>query len=472
MFVMNVVVENHKRLKCFKLDTKGKSVVIAGKPGEGKTTAISAIWEVLEASADPITHGEKKGRIKVTLGEPDQQYRVFAERIHRPSGDEIAITTSDGERISAPVFKQLFLNSFAKDPLALMSTKGNERVKLLLALAKFPEGSPSLEELNSTRISEESKRLDLGRDVKRYKARVGEEVPAVDPVDVMELNEKLHAAIEANSEVEKKRSAVADLERRIETGCGMIDSTKEEIRNIESARIEAIKRQKAALEEYIERTKRELDSFLINQDAKITKLKDNLFRYEQTKERLETELVEKKEETKSTSVCDVNKIAEQIQRAGLINSQAQKRKDWERARAELEATEMAFKTSQDTIEAIDAKKREILAAAQWPVEGLSIDDSGDVTYNGCLWDNLGTADQIVVSARLLAARLGKLRCCRIDRAESLSADQRKNLIEVLEGLGVQVLMARVSEESAVESTEIRIVDGVYADNVAQQGLEL
>ena len=113
------------------------------------------------------------------------------------------------------------------------------------------------------------------------------------------------------------------------------------------------------------------------------------------------------------------------------------------------------------VKGVDSDKKEALDNAKYPVEGLRIED-GKVYYKDSLLENSGTARQIYVSTALVASTMNGIKAMRIDRAESMSGDDRKALVTSCNKLGIQVLMSRVSESGIVDG-EITISEGVYND---------
>ena len=123
------------------------------------------------------------------------------------------------------------------------------------------------------------------------------------------------------------------------------------------------------------------------------------------------------------------------------------------------------------IQAIDQEKADRLAAAEFPVPGLSFD--GDtVTLDGLPFQQASSSEQLKVSMAICAKMNPRLKLCRIKDGALLDESKLALLHSMAEQLGVQVLMEVVGEGDATIVIEDGTVKGAKAQTaaVAQPGL--
>ena len=119
------------------------------------------------------------------------------------------------------------------------------------------------------------------------------------------------------------------------------------------------------------------------------------------------------------------------------------------ARAEaLEAAENdALSKAAETdlaIRDIDQRKAEGLAAASFPVPGLSFSEDG-ILYQGQPFEQASTAEKIRVSFAVATAKPGTIRVVLIRNAESLDSSNLELIGKLAEDAGFQVWCERVQE---------------------------
>lgn len=424
MKIIRVEITNYKKIKVFDVILNGKNLVVAGSPNEGKTTAVSALWEVTKSVADAIMHGEKKGVIRVTLGEPEDQYRIFAERVYTPSGNTINITNNDGRKLSAGTVKDL-LNKISSDPLALLDKKGNELTKFLLGVAELPEGF-DIAKLDSERAELETKRLDANRLRDVLKKQAGDAPEKVEETDTQPIIDELKTVSDHNAKIEVAKEKYKTIKQEETNNNAAIDEWLIEIDQYKTL-IETLEH----LVDNGRAKSKEIDEKIIIADNWLIENE------EKSSEEIKTKLDSANENNKKVAVFE----------------------QWVKKNNERTCAELEYKQLDKKVKEIDQKKKDGLANAKFPVEGLNISDN-KVYYNDCLLENCGTEIQIKVSAALVASQTSGIKVMRIDRAESMGQKERNWLLETCKELGVQVCMSRVAEEKIYDN-EIQIVDGEY-----------
>jgi hypothetical protein len=168
-----------------------------------------------------------------------------------------------------------------------------------------------------------------------------------------------------------------------------------------------------------------------------------------------TDIVEKIKDLDTTA------IRAEIANAESVNKRAAQYEAWTANNAKYEAAVEKHKDIDEHVKVLNAKRKEALDNATWPLEGLEIID-GDILYNGCLFDNLGESETMLVCAALAISdiKAHPIKVVRMDGVESMSKADYEQLRELFNGEGIQVLSTRVSRGDT-EPNEITIVDGEY-----------
>jgi hypothetical protein len=120
-------------------------------------------------------------------------------------------------------------------------------------------------------------------------------------------------------------------------------------------------------------------------------------------------------------------IREQIARADEINKAADTRERRDSLLEDLQAAEDESERLTGLILAADAEKRDLIASAALPIDGLSFDEDG-VAYNGVPFDQSSAAERLRVSVAMAMAMNPELRVICIRDASLLDADSRAALV--------------------------------------------
>ena len=406
--ILQVEITNYKRLGAFMVELDGGNLAVAGSTDQGKTTAISALWELLNVASDPIKRGEKKARIKILLGNGSEN--VVAERTVTASTSKISVHVEDlaGEKtrkITAKEFKTWF-SGLAVNPHNIMKMKPTEQIKTLISAAHLPEGF-DLDALDLEIKNAETARAETDTVRKRLQAKLKdaepEQVKRVDPAELItkiqrggELNLD-RASIQADQEnfpvhirnqelaIENARAIIAETQKKLEAGRVWLQENPE-----------------------------------VNTDALQAEL-DNLT---------------------------------------VTNQKADKWDDWILDQDELAELDAEYNEKNDRVKKYREIRKNSLDAARWPLAGITIQD-GEIHYNGLPLSQSGTSKQMLICGSIAAAAIHKspLRIVRMDGVESMSQADFQAMAELFNKWGVQVLSSRVSRGGDIEDGELEIVDG-------------
>lgn len=424
MRILQIEVTNYRLIKALLLELNGDNLAIAGEAGQGKTTAISLLWESLKMVGDPVTHGEKKGQIRITLGDGEQE--VFVTRSFTKKTAPITIMTSKGKSISASAFADWFCN-LGQNPHKIMDMKPKEQAQALLEAVTLPDGV-DLDELDSKRDEAATERLDLQRDGKRDAEALGAEPEKSDRVDIDALNRAENEAAESNRE----RSGIQS--------------------EILSSR----------------------DALALVQDSAAQKEID--FKRAQEQLELANEAVETRKQyivdlemdlENCAPEVDASEIRTQIQQGNEANIKAGAWNAWDERNQALIKLRGDYKTKDDEVKALDKSKKDALAAAEWPLDGLAVED-GAIMFNGSPLAQCGHSEQMLVCGALAAETIKehKLHVVRMDGIESMSPEDFERLAKIFNDKGIQVLSSRVTRGD-VDDGELLIIDGAIQEEATE-----
>ena len=107
------------------------------------------------------------------------------------------------------------------------------------------------------------------------------------------------------------------------------------------------------------------------------------------------------------------------------------------------------------IEDVRAEKTALLDNADLPLPGLSVMD-GELIYNGQKWDNMSSAEQMIVSTSIVRKLNPKCGFVLLDKLEAMDLDTLKEFGQWLEEEGLQAIATRVSTG---DECSIIITDG-------------
>jgi DNA repair exonuclease SbcCD ATPase subunit len=405
--IIKLEISNTRKVEAFELTLDGKNLQISGETGTGKTTAVNALWEIITKHPDSITHGKKKGFVKVKLS--DGKKTIVAERTNTKNST-VKIYDSNGDTITMADFKSM-ISALSVNPYKIATMSNPDKVRLLLSIAEIPV---DLDDIDKDIAALEENRLDAHR--KMELSKPGPEPEQVQRVSVSELVEERQKKSDINAENDKRKATLVEVEE-------------------ESARL----------------------------DSNIKELEERLQALKKDRENNKARLEKGRSVVAGLQYHDLDVIDKQIADIETTNEKAISYEDWVKKDADFNLYKGQHESCDADIKAKREEKKAALDEAKWPLEGLTIED-GKVYFKGCLLDNLGESEQMLVCAALAIndIKAHPLHVVRMDGVESMSANDFEALVKLFNGADIQVLSTRVSRGD-VEPDEIEIVDGKYVE---------
>ena len=359
-----------------------------------------------------IRTGQKKALVTLDLGD------LVVTRKWTEAGSTVSVENKDGAKFGSPqTILDGLLGKVAIDPLSFAAMEEKKQRDLLLKIVNL---GINLEETARYRAGAYDKRTDINRNIKLLESQlVG--IPEI-PADTPDV-EISSAAI-----LQEQEAAQAVLNENNKT------------RNDEKE----AKKQVAFFVEAI-----------FNQSAKIEELKTSL-----AKAQIDLAELEGKKTTAGSilaKICDavalladpdLSVFKTRISETDAINKNVRLKKQIAEAVAKIDALRKEAEVYTGKIETIDKQKTDALAAANFPIEHLSISDSG-VIYKGIPFSQCSSAERLRVSVAVAMAMNPKLRVIRITDGSLIDSKNMAVISEMAKEKDFQVWCEVVDESGKV-----------------------
>lgn len=424
MKVLRYEARNVLRISEVDFDLAGRHLVlVGGKNGQGKTSALTALLMALCGRSGmnwpevSLKEGEKEGWVRVALTGDEELHdadgftiELFLRR--KRTGqvvEEFRLLDSTGDEAPEPrkTLQRLYdLRAF--DPLAFDRLPPKDKRDLLQKLLGL-DFAPMDEEYQQLY----AERTEVGREGKRargeyeslqhYDDAPDEELSAGDLMEELERRQRSNAAnARAIEEFNKLHGSAADSE-------AAIAAMKVKILELQS-RLAAEEKKYAETKEAIDRQHTMIDS-----------LKDE----------------------------DVDEVRQQIKDVSAINAKVRENRRRREAGARVESLKDRWSELTGKMAEIEAAKQAALEAAEWPVEGLAIDDDG-VLWNGLPLEQASKSQRTIISTKIGMALNPKLRLLVCQDGSDLDSDTLDALGRLCEEEDFQMLLELVTRTAEDE----------------------
>ena len=436
MKIISLTSENVKRIKAVHITPTGGLVVIGGRNGQGKSSALDSIEYALGGDPDvkmPVRRGEKNAKIVADLGDI-----VVRRTFTAAGGTSLTVTNADGVKQAGPqAILDALVGRIAFDPLAFARQKPRDQAETLRALVGL-----DFTTLDSERAAKFTERTDANRVAKAYEARMN---GMARHADAPEAETSAASILAEQAKAQEQNRANAEARREVDDEVRAVSACRDRIGQVASEVLD-IENQIASL------------TVRLNERAAIVK-------------KLESD-IPKLQALADAAVATLPKLIDvdlaqftaKVNAVETVNRKVRENK----ARAEVvkqfkAASEHAEKLT-SKIEALDSKRRQTIADAKFPIAGLSFDTAGGVTLDGLPFEQASSAEQLRVSVAIGIALNPKLRVLLIRDGSLLDPDAMKLLAEMAEKAGAQVWIERVGTDAM---TSVVIEDGAVVEQPAE-----
>lgn len=404
--VVHLVAENFKKLKVVEITPKGDLVTIAGKNAQGKSSVLDCLWAALAGAKhiqqQPIRKGQNKARIRLDMGE------LIVERKFTESGTSLTVTTADGTQYPSPQkILDSLIGELSFDPLAFSRMDAKGQFDELRRVSHLEVDIDKLDYLNQ---SDYQKRTELNRQGKAKRAQadavtIADNLPET-LVDESALLTSFQAAADENAKIEQRKA-----------------NRENAARQVESIRADA---------------KRDRDHA-----AELRAQADRVEELAKSKVKEADALQKKLDEAEPLPTpADLTELRTKLESAKQVNKQIAEREKYKVLVEEAKDLESQSETLTKQMDARESAKRDAIAAAKMPVEGLGF-GSGYVTYKGIPFEQASDSEKLRVSLGIAMAANPKIRVIRISDGSLLDEDALAQVAQMAGENDYQVWLERV-----------------------------
>lgn len=427
--ILQFVAENFKKIRLLEVNPTGEVIAFTGKNGAGKSSALDALWFLLKGKAALPAKAVRKGAERMLVKGVFGAFTV-TRTLSADSGlPTLKLEMAKGQTSwdTPQAMLDGIMSTLAFDPLEFIRMDLSEQIEMLRKVAGVD--SDAVEKLNAANETDYAARTDVNRDAKQLKAQMNgmaviEGLPKA-KIDEQAILKKLNEAGEQNrkaQEVFREKEALAakltSAQKAFDDNEVFIVEQDEKVRSLEQQLEQQKKTRKAAQD-----VRKSLSTAI--EDASLAHRK-----------------------APSGEPIDVTALTAELQAAQRTNRAMDARAQYDDLKTRLEAKEAESTKLTRAIDTRDEKKRDMLATAKIPVDGLVFDES-KVLYKGLPLENLGEGEQIRISTEIGMAANPKLRVLMIRHGEALDDDGMKILAKLAKQNKFQIWMAKVDSSGKV-----------------------
>lgn len=408
-------IENVKRVKAVKIEPSPTGLtIVGGKNNQGKTSVLDAIAWALGGNKYRPSQPDRDGSVTPPYLRVMLNNGLIVER--KGKNSDLKVIDPNGQKHGQQLLDS-FIEELALNLPKFMNANNKEKANILLQIIGVGD---QLHELERKEQELYNKRHTIGQ-IADQKAKFAKEQPYYpdvpkEPVSAADLIRKQQEILARNGENQRKRERAAQLERDVS---------------------------------YQQQVVEDLRNKLVAAEAMLQELTADLEVARKTAEQLVDESTEELER----SIAEIDEINRKV-RANL---------DKEKAEEEAREYGQQYEALTKEIEAVRKQKIDLLANANLPLPGLSVQD-GELVYNGQKWDNMSGSEQLKVATAIVRKLKPQCGFVLIDKLEQMDIDTLREFGQWLEQEGLQAIATRVSTG---DECSIIIEDGYV---VGQEGI--
>jgi len=387
MRILNFKAENFKKIVAIDITPKGNVVIISGKNGAGKTSAIDSIWSGLQWKAgkkinkSPIRTGEKFADVVITF----EDFIVNRKWLDSEK-TYLKVTNKDGLVYSSPQeLLDKFIGVLSFDPSIFATMNPKEQRDLFLKIAEV-----DIDYYDNKIAEVKERRLLKGREVKML---AGER----EEITIKDLPEDEISIAKLRQDYEKA------LQNNI-----IVNSTEEDL-----------KTNKERLEDMLDRIKT-----------------------------LQEEIKESEIYLTTVKHINIDGIKKGMEEAEIINEQVRANERNIDKNIKLNVAKAEYEKDTAELKVIEDDKSKALANSKMKIKGLSIDDSG-ILYNGIPFTQISSSEQIRICMEIGIALNPEFKCIFLRNYTLLDDDSKKIVDELAEKYDYQVICEQVDSTGEV-----------------------
>lgn len=454
MYIKKLQLLNFQVIESFEAEFDGTVYFVTGDNELGKSTLLKAIGALLTGQRDDVLrNGASKGFAKMIVGDDGEEYDVqlsFTEA--NPRGTLTIKQKSTGMATNNVSMLQRIFGYQDFDAVEFSrwsETAEGRRKQIAVVKSLLPESVRlRLVDIATEVIELKDERTGINRDVKTFTTlrdsaaailEPGDKEKYNSPIDVSELVEKAKADAQLIEKAKTVRSMLAqriqqlseipvrinELENACKANCAKADA------DVEAARI-AYEKAKANAET-VHR------NWIEDRDKGIAALNQQKMDAERRMNNAKEWLAEYEKMNPEGSNAE-----ELLAKAKEHNRRYESVRQYNERQAQLEQAKEHANAINEHIAELEAERKELIANAQLPVDGLSFTDDG-LLLNGVPFmpGKVSDSQTMEIAAKLVIASNPTVKVFRIARGESLGAKRLETIIDIAKRNGFQGFIEQV-----------------------------
>ena len=429
--IASLELENVKRVKAVELSPAADGLtVIGGRNAQGKTSVLDAIAWALGGNRMRPERAQREGSATPPMLHVELSNGLVVER--RGKNGSLKVTDPSGRKAGQQLLDS-FIGQISLDLPRFINSSDKEKAETLLGLVGVGGELARLDREIKGRFD---RRTEVSRQ-ERTKRNSAAQMPyhadaPAEPVGASELIERQQGILARNGENQRKRERAAQIAREMDA---------------ENERVSALEARLAEAQTALDATR-----------IRVAKLADDYMQASKTAEQLRDESTAEIE----ASLREIDEINERVRE--------NRRKADAEADADALKDEAAGLTAE--IEKLRAERTALLAGVEMPLDGLTVDEDGRLSYLGSTWGDMSSAEQLRVAAAVSRALKPECGFVLVDELEKFDPEQLAEFGAWAEDQGLQVIGTRVATDGTctVVIEDGRVV-GAEPDQAAQDGPE-
>ena len=439
MTIKRLELKNFQAIKDFSADFTGDVYLVKGENEVGKSTILKSIVCLLTGERDAVLrNGEKNGFAKMVIGGDGKEYTVELRFTENDPRGTISIRAKDGMRSTNVSMLRTILNyrNFDAEEFARWSETAEGRRKQIQVVMGLmpPEIANRIKVIDAEVLLAKESRKAVNANIKyketelqSIKAQLsdGDTETYTEPIDLTVLMQESNKAAEQRAKAENVKMQMVSLES--------------ELANIpkERERLAAdLERAKKAYED----AKAFYNRSIENVAAQETEIKDKIGKAEQWLSEYDAQPKED--------------AAEKLAAAQNHNAKCNIVKMFHAKQTEVDAERTKADKLNADLEAYAKERAELVAAAKFPIDGLSFGEDG-LTLNDVPFvvGKVSDSQIMEVAAKLVIASNPTVNIFRIGRGESLGAKRLQSIVNLAKENGFQGFIEQVERGQETISVE-------------------
>lgn len=435
--IIKASIENFQGIEAREVDFGGRSAIIIGKPGSGKSSLINAITSPIDKKSiptEPVKKGEESSRVEIELaGSMDGKPAKYTIGVYFNAGSnkgQIVVHDEHAGKIPKGqvhmVLKHLFEN-FGFDIMKFINlgktdsgNKSAEGVKKQIEVIKSIMDQKSADKLDKI----DSTKSDLKEDQRKQKSIV------------RDLETSLEHQPFTQEEI-KKYSEKIDI-KEIENEFNSI-----------SDKISTYDRNKKYVDEWVE-NKKEIQDNIKENKRKIAEL-EVLIKNDELKIKDGEDKFKEAEEATRGNRPSSSDISTKLSEANQHNANVESVNKYREKLKKLEEEKKVITKIKKDIAELEKQRSLVFSDANFPLRGLAFSDDV-ITVNEIPIDQINTSTLIALGIRIQMLKNPNLKVMIIRDGSLLDKPLMEKLLSFCDSKNYQLLIERVDQQGEKELT--------------------